>query len=145
MPDAFTTPDDLIAEVVEAAMEFVPADALIFQAEAREELATYREMREEERRERFLDRERPPERERPREREGPDEPEPPRERQGTSYRGPRHVVPERYESRAEVFIVFETFVRFFLDPVLTAAEIPDLLIDAGRERAVERIVFARFG
>jgi hypothetical protein len=53
------------------------------------------------------------------------------------------VVPERYAGRAEVFVVFEVFMRHFVDPILVAAEVPDLLRET--DDSVERLGFARFG
>jgi hypothetical protein len=117
MANERTIPEDLIAELVQAAEEFAPADAETFAAEAREDLAAYRLRRQ--------------------------TIAIVRDREGRPRRTPVFVVPERYAGRAEVFVVFEVFVRHFVDPILVAAEVPDLLRET--DDSVERLGFARFG
>jgi hypothetical protein len=122
MADIDTSAEDLISELEAAAREIVPFDAAEFSAEVRDELAAYREQE-------LLPL--------TREREGG------RERFGRGK--PGILVPERYRPRAEVFVVFETFVRSFVDPIMVAAEIPDLLANVDRDQQVTGLAFRRFG
>jgi CRISPR/Cas system-associated protein Csm6 len=116
MPDERTSAEDLITELIDAAGELAPADIAVFAAEARDELAAYRQRRETV----FV-----------------------REPGGFEPAASIFTIPERYAGRAEVFVVFEVFVRCFIDPIVVAAEIPNLLIET--DDTVERLGFARFG
>ena len=111
MADQSTSADELVSELVTVAVQYSPFEAASFQAEVNNELAAYRE-------ERNQFRERVSE----------------REDTGLAYQGPKVVIPERFLARPEVFIVFETFVRSFVDPITVAAEIPRLLNRAARRR-----------
>jgi hypothetical protein len=114
MADENTTAEDLIAEIREAASDFTAGEAEIFAQEARQEVAQYRQAAltfgfGEETRIRAVG------------------------------LGQTFVVPEPYRSRAEVFLVFEVFVRFFIDPILVGASLPELLGEIDPE--VERLEF----
>jgi hypothetical protein len=117
MADERTRANDLITELVEAAEEFAPADAAIFAVEARDELAAYRQQRE------MI--------------------VVVREGERFEQAMPVFSIPERYTDRGEVFVVFEVFVRHFIDPIVVLAGIPNLLMET--DDAVERFGFARFG
>lgn len=122
MADISTSADELISELEEAATEVAPVEAVEFVAEARDELAAYREQQNVPRQfERTTEGER------------------------FDIRRSGIIVPSRYRDRAEVFVVFETFVRFFLDPVTVAAEIPNLLARVDPEWQINQFAFLRFG
>ena len=114
MADENTTAEDLIAEIREAASDFAAAEAEIFAQEATQEVAQYRQAVltfgfGEEARVRPFG------------------------------LGQTFVVPEPYRSRAEVFLVFEVFVRFFIDPILVGASLPELLGEI--DPKIERLEF----
>jgi len=123
VPNGFDSPDDLIAELQNLAAEVEPVDAVAFGAEARDELAAYREQRD------LVSR-----------RDREPVPKEIRER-----RKPAIVVPETYESQAEFFLVFDTFVRFFIHPFIVANAIPGLVEESLKEGRIDRIAFRRFG
>jgi hypothetical protein len=116
MADEQTTAENLITELIKAAAEFAPADAATFETEALDELAAYRLARE--------------------------TVTVVEEREGRVRAVPAFSIPERYARRAEVFVVFEAFVRYFIDPIVVNAEISELLQN---NDFVERLGFARFG
>ena len=125
MSDEFTSPDDLILELQQAAAETEPADAAEFAAAARDELAAYREQRELRVQ---------------REREASEDGE-----ETQAHRRLAITIPERYEAQAELFLVFDTFVRFFVDPIVVAASIPEVMPRELQGTGVNRLAFHRFG
>jgi hypothetical protein len=122
MPNGFDSPDGLISELQSLAAEVDPADAIAFGVECRDDLASYREERD------LIAR------------RGRDLSERMRDR-----REPTIVVPEIYQSVAEFFVVFDTFVRFFIHPIIVTTGIASLLAESGGEQRVDRIAFRRFG
>jgi hypothetical protein len=53
-------------------------------------------------------------------------------------------IPAQYRSRAEEFLVFDAFVRIFLDPIATAVAIGSML-DEMSNLEIRSLTFGRFG